>query len=181
MINFHNVRNHLKTINRHHMLVMKYCFKCGLYKQGILHDLSKYTPSEFIPSVQYYQGYRSPYIYEKELKGYSTGWLHHKGRNKHHWEYWYDYINGSFQPIEMPLNYLVESVCDRIAASRVYYKDNYTNDRPLKYFMATHAKDFMHPKSGQLLEDILIYLKENGEEKTFQLLRELLKEKKSEL
>ena len=81
---------HLKTVHLHRSLVRKHCFACGLYRQGILHDLSKYSPGELIPSIRYYQGWRSPYPYEKELKGYSLGWLHHKGRNLHHWEYWYD-------------------------------------------------------------------------------------------
>ena len=111
--------HHLKTIGEHRRLVRKFCFKCGLYKQGLTHDLSKYSFSELIPSIRYYQGYRSPYTREKELNGYSLGWLHHKGRNKHHWEYWWDKIDGKWQPIKIPQNYVVESICDRIAACKV--------------------------------------------------------------
>ena len=70
---------HLETVNHHRAEVMKNCFACGLYRQGLTHDLSKYEPAEFLVSVKYFQGYRSPYIYEKELHGYSLGWLHHKG------------------------------------------------------------------------------------------------------
>lgn len=81
---------HLSTINHHKILVTKLCFRCHLYKQGILHDLSKYSPVEFWAGVTYYQGFRSPINREKEVKGYSLGWLHHKGRNRHHWEYWLD-------------------------------------------------------------------------------------------
>ena len=83
---------HLKTIHEHRSLVRKFCFQCGLYKQGLTHDLSKYSFAELLPSIHYYQGYRSPYTKEKELLGYSLGWLHHKGCNKHHWEYWYDTV-----------------------------------------------------------------------------------------
>jgi len=93
---------HLRTINEHRYQVMKNCFACGLYRQGLTHDLSKYSFSEFHESVKYFQGTRSPYAYEKEHFGFAAGWLHHKGRNKHHWEYWYDIINGKWQPLEMP-------------------------------------------------------------------------------
>lgn len=82
--------NHFQTITEHKCLVMKECFKVGLYKQGLLHDLSKYTPEEFRTGVLYFQGNRSPNAAEKEKMGYSGAWLHHKGRNKHHYEYWID-------------------------------------------------------------------------------------------
>ena len=71
---------HLKTINHHKWLVMKHCFKAGLYKQGLLHDMSKYSPTEFWAGVKYYQGTRSPNDAEREDKGVSYAWLHHKGR-----------------------------------------------------------------------------------------------------
>ena len=82
---------HFKTITRHKLLVMKYCFRIGLYKQGLLHDLSKYSPTEFLVGCRYYQGTRSPNNAEREDIGVSTSWLHHKGRNKHHFEHW-DYF-----------------------------------------------------------------------------------------
>ena len=82
---------HLRTINHHKLLVMKGCFKVGLYRQGLMHDLSKYTPSEFLVGCKYYQGNRSPNNAEREATGVSSAWLHHKGRNKHHYEYWIDY------------------------------------------------------------------------------------------
>ena len=78
---------HLKTINRHKRMVMHNCFKCGLYWQGLVHDLSKYSWTEFSVGAKYYQGTRSPNDAERESKGYSSAWLHHKGRNKHHLEY----------------------------------------------------------------------------------------------
>ena len=87
----HNFRGHLSTINNHKRMVMEYCFRVGLYKQGLLHDLSKYCPQEFIPGVIYYQGDRSPNNAQREALGYSDAWLHHKGHNKHHYEYWIDY------------------------------------------------------------------------------------------
>ena len=41
-----NFKGHLSTINHHKMEVMRLCFKVGLYKQGLMHDLSKYSPKE---------------------------------------------------------------------------------------------------------------------------------------
>jgi hypothetical protein len=104
---------HFKTITKHKILVTRDCFRIGLYKQGLLHDLSKYSPVEFLAGVKYYQGYRSPINQEKEEKGYSLGWLHHKGRNKHHFEYWIDYganpQNGLIG-VKMPKRYLCEMI-----------------------------------------------------------------------
>ena len=100
-----NWYKHLKTINHHKWLVMKNCFRVGLYKQGLLHDLSKYSWAEFSVGVKYYQGDRSPNDAEREDKGYTSAWLHHKGRNKHHLEYWVDYStdhSGALAGCKMP-------------------------------------------------------------------------------
>ena len=128
---------HLKTITLHKLRVTRLCFKMGLIKQGLLHDLSKYSPVEFRAGVRYFQGYRSPIDAEKEAKGYSEGWLHHKGHNKHHWEYWIDrnkQCQGLFC-VEMPKRYVAEMVCDRIAACQTYQKEKYTNASPIEYFL----------------------------------------------
>lgn len=155
---------HLHTVDTHRFLVMKYCFKCGLYAQGLRHDLSKYSLSEFIESVKFYQGDRSPYDYEKELYGYAGGWMHHKGRNKHHWEYWHDIVDGEYAPLKMPFNYLVELVCDRIAACRIYQKDKYTSASPLKYLMRGKDRYLIHPETAQQLISILQDISVRGED-----------------
>ena len=82
---------HYKTIRHHKMLVMKNCFRCGLYWQGLTHDLSKLAPVEFWAGAKYWQGTCSPNNAQRQAEGYSAAWLHHKGRNKHHLEYWIDY------------------------------------------------------------------------------------------
>ena len=168
---------HLKTINHHKWLVMKSCFRLGMYKQGLLHDLSKYSPTEFLVGVKYYQGNRSPNNAEREDKGYTSAWLHHKGRNKHHLEYWLDYdlVNGGVTGMKMPVKYVVEMFCDRIAASKNYNKDAYTDRMPLEYFQKGKAKALLHPESAALLEKLLTMLAEQGEDKTFDYIkREIL-------
>ena len=100
---------HLRTVNRHRAMVRKLCFKCGLYWQGLTHDLSKYSPVEFWNGVKFYTGTKSPHYGEREVYGYSKAWLNHKGRNKHHGEYWQDIRpNGLTEPIPMPTKYFIE-------------------------------------------------------------------------
>lgn len=166
---------HFKTITYHKYLVMKGCFKVGLYWQGLTHDLSKYMPSEFLIGVRYYQGTRSPNNAEREDKGYSAAWLHHKGRNKHHYEYWIDYsakeIEGGMKPARMPVRYVVEMFMDRIAASKVYNKGHYKDSYPLDYYLSGKNKNLLHEKTRKQLEILLYMLAEKGEEETFRYIR----------
>lgn len=171
---------HFKTITYHKILVMQGCFKVGLYYQGLMHDLSKYMPSEFLVGARYYQGNRSPNNAEREDLGYSSAWLHHKGRNKHHFEYWIDYsiheIKGGMAPAPMPVRYVVEMFMDRIAASKVYEKENYNDTKPLKYFMK--GKDcLMHEKTKKQLTVLLQMLAREGEEATFSYIRHVILKK----
>lgn len=172
---------HLHTINRHKYLVMKHCFRCGLYKQGILHDLSKYSWAEFSIGVKYFQGHRSPNIAEREDKGYSTAWLHHKGRNKHHFEYWIDYSVNFREGIvgkEMPIQYVVEMFCDLVAASKNYNGEKYTDSAPYDYFIKEQEYYIIHEQTKNLIIHLLAMLKEQGEDQTFQYIRDELLGKK---
>ena len=160
---------------------MKYCFKVGLYKQGLLHDLSKYSPTEFILGVKYYQGTRSPNAAEREKKGYSAAWLHHKGRNKHHYEYWLDYSPNAevgLQGNKMPVRYVVEMFIDRMAACKTYYGDDYRNDSPLNYFLKNQGHYTMHEDTMELLEKLLTMLANEGEETTLKYIKKVLLRKK---
>lgn len=175
-----NFIGHLKTITKHRHKVIKHCFKAGIFFQGLRHDLSKYSPAEFIEGIKYYQGTRSPNEQAREVNGYSLAWMHHKGRNKHHFEYWTD-INlktGNYEPVEMPLKYVVEMFCDRVAASKIYNGDKYTDDMSIKYFNRKKGERVIHPKTSDLLEQLLTMLAEKGEEETFKYIRQLLKEER---
>ena len=173
------VWKHFKTITYHKYLVAKGCFGVGLYKQGLLHDLSKYSPSEFWVGVKYFQGDRSPNNAEREDIGYSSAWLHHKGRNKHHYEYWIDYNSRAkaediMIPVPMPKKYIAEMVMDRIAASKVYMGKNYTDASPLQYYYKGTDKAPIHEETRKVLLDILTMLAEKGEKETFQYVRKTL-------
>lgn len=162
---------HLTTITKHKTEVTKLCFRCGLVKQGLLHDLSKYSWVEFSSGVKYFQGNRSPINKEKEVLGYSMGWLHHKGRNKHHWEYWLDNSNTGVKPIHMPIEYIAEMFCDRVAASKIYYKKDYHDDIPLQYFMSGYTYVLMEQQSKDMIQHLLTYLKDYGLDTTIDYIK----------
>lgn len=187
---------HFKTITKHRHKVMWLCFRIGLFKQGLLHDLSKYSPIEFLTSAKYYQGNRSPIDAEKEDKGYSLAWQHHKGHNPHHWEYRVDNlgpvptkVSGIFRPsirnsynpelnkdrivetieyksnptaIEIPYNYLLEMICDMVAAGQVYLGDKWTKESPLEFYDNNKNKMLLHDKSRKLLEHWLNAIADDG-------------------
>lgn len=166
--------NHFKTITHHKLLVMQGCFRVGLYKQGLAHDLSKYGPAEFLTGVRYYQGNRSPNAAEREEKGYSEAWMHHKGRNKHHYEYWTD-LNlktGKYESFPMPRKYLAEMVMDRRAACMTYQGKNYTDASALEYYINSKERYIMHPETQRQLEYILTMLRDCGEAETFRYLKQ---------
>ena len=168
-----NAWKHFCTITHHRFLVMEGCFQVGLIWQGLTHDLSKYSPTEFLAGVKYYQGTRSPNTAERELKGYSTAWIHHKGRNRHHYEYWTDLNRATkrYESVPMPRKYLVEMVMDRIAACKVYEKDTYHSGSALAYLMRSLERTLMHPATREELEYILTMLRDKGEKHTFHYLR----------
>ena len=164
---------HFCTITRHRWLVRDGCFKVGLYWRGLTHDLSKYSPTEFSVGAKYYQGNRSPNGAEREDKGYSEAWMHHKGRNRHHYEYWTDMSRetGRYESVPMPRVFLVEMVMDRRAACMVYQGKDYTPGSALEYFDGSREKSLMHPQTRQELGYILTMLRDEGEEKTFHYIK----------
>ena len=169
-----DIWKHFKTITHHKLMVMKGCFAVGLYWQGLLHDLSKYMPSEFLVGARYYQGTQSPNNAERKEKGYSSAWLHHKGRNKHHYEYWMDYslhARGEIIPVRMPDKYVVEMFIDRVAASKNYNREGYTDDMPLRYYRGGNPEKFMHKDTRRKLELLLNMLADKGEARTMRYIR----------
>ena len=165
---------HFLTIARHRREVRRLCFEVGLYWQGLTHDLSKYSWAEFSVGAKYFMGTRSPNDAERFDKGISYAWLHHKGRNKHHFEYWIDYsmeLDGRMAGQEMPVKYVVEMFCDRVAACKIYQGDKYTEDSALLYYNRGKGRYMMHEKTAALIEDMLEYLAKNGEKATCAYIR----------
>ena len=145
---------------------MHYCFRAGLYKQGLLHDLSKYAPVEFLVGCRYYQGDRSPNNAEREATGVSTAWLHHKGRNKHHPEYWVDDIAPDKTPI-IPYKYAAEMICDKMAAGMAYEKEKFSEQYELDYWNKEKQYEKINSRTEQFVTAILEQAVEEGINKTF--------------
>ena len=173
-MSWHAFWGHFRTITRHRHMVIRHCRKAGILWQGLRHDLSKYSPTEFFAGVRYYQnGKRSPNEAEREALGYSLAWMHHKGRNRHHYEYWTDMNRETkcYEPVPMPRRYFVEMVMDRRAACMTYQGKAYRDDSALQYFERSREKDLMHPETSRQLRFILGMLAEKGEAETFSYLR----------
>lgn len=166
---------HLRTVRKHRKMVRKLCFKCGLYWQGLTHDLSKYSHTEFWNGVEYFTGTASPHVRERERKGYSDAWLHHHNRNKHHAEYWVDIKDGKAVPVYMPFKYLAEMFCDRVAASMIYLGDKYTDAAPLEYYESHMDENQFDPMTRATLVVALNQLKNEGLDKVLENIKDALR------
>ena len=157
---------HLKTVIKHKFWVGYYCFKVGLYWQGLTHDLSKFSPIEFKTGCKYANGKMSPIDLEKQDKGYSEAWIHHKGRNKHHYEYWCDGFNtpNGPTPVCMPFKYTLEMFCDYLGAGRAYMGNDFTFEKEYAWWQKRKTEIcMMHPAQTHFLDTALEWLtKENG-------------------
>ena len=163
---------HLHKVRTHRKWVRHYCSKVGLHWQGLVHDLSKYSPTEFWESVEYYQGNRSPIDACKEEKGYSLAWMHHRGRNKHHREYWTDYYDKGTASIAMPYKYAVEMLCDFLAAGRAFNGLAFTYEEELKWWENQLCKNIcIHPQTAKFITLALRRIA-NGEELSESLVRQ---------
>ncbi|MGN0170114.1 MAG: DUF5662 family protein [Lachnospiraceae bacterium] len=166
--------SHFKTITHHKWLVMTHCFRLGMFYQGLMHDLSKYSPVEFIAGCKFYTPGISPHNIARKELGYSAAWLHHKGRNKHHFEYWLDYDPKSGKALSgmrMPMKYVVEMFVDRVCACKNYAGEAYNDRSALDYYNRGKDHYIIHPDAQELLEELLQMLAEEGEEKTFRYIK----------
>ena len=178
---FQRYFGHLGTVLKHKRYVCRACFKMGLYRQGLFHDMSKFSFVEFAPSVKYFSGRLSPNAVDRKLNGASLAWLHHKGRNKHHFEYWIDYSSSSDEyafGCKMPLRYVAEMVADRYAACVAYNKDEYTQGDAWNYYCRARDVIIMHEDTKALLEAALIKMRDEGEAAAFSFMKENLKKTK---
>lgn len=156
-----NVIKHFNLVNKHRWKVFKLSIKAGIPLRGLLHDLSKYSPTEFWESVKYFNGKRSPISLCREDIGYSEAWLHHKGRNKHHHEYWYDYNAPSRTPL-MPYKYVVEMICDTLAAGMTYQGKNWTKGYQLSYYLIERERININPIIDKILIEVYEQIRDKG-------------------
>jgi hypothetical protein len=153
---------HFITITKHKWFVMIECFKVGLILQGLLHDLSKYSLVEFFGSARYFQGDSTPIAAEKTEKGYSLSWLHHKGHNKHHFEFWIDWKEEVQYCAPIPDKYILEMACDMVGASKAYNKSAFSKEKPLEYIEKNKIKFSMMGEAYNTLERYLCNYADSG-------------------
>jgi len=168
---FRNFFGHLHTINKHRRSVRRLCFKLWLYRQWLTHDLSKYSLAEFSVWIKYFQWFRSPNVFEREQMWYSSAWLHHKGRNKHHYEYRNDLMDWKYNPVKMPVRYVKEMFCDMIAAGKTYKWDKFNNDDPYNYFYENTDFNRIHKDTVKLIDSWLKIFREKWEKDTFEYIK----------
>ena len=160
--NLVNGVKHFKLICNHKFWVMYYCNKCGITWRGIKHDLSKFTPTEFIESVKYFDGKRSPIDVCKEQNGVSQAWMHHKGRNTHHYEYWQDNFDRGGHPVQMPFEDAVEMLCDYLGAGRAYSGKDFSYSGEYMWWKNKIANGIaMHPQTQMFIDEMLKNLMNN--------------------
>lgn len=145
----------LRRVIIHKFWVAYYCFQLGLYWQGITHDLSKFSITEIKGALKYWNDSKSSLAYEKELKGYSATFLHHRGRNPHHYEYWIHSLDEGGVPAEMPRKYVLELICDYLAACRTYGGDP---KHEFSWWVVHSPKMKIHPKTKEFIENIFFYI-----------------------
>ena len=164
---------HFKTVRKHRKMVREECKSCGISWQGKIHDLSKYSRVEFFASAKYFQGDKSPIEVEKAKKGYSEAWLHHKGRNKHHWEWWTDFDDkGNVIANKIPSEYVIEMICDWIGAGKVYGQGQWTQEEPLNYYNKVREGRHFHPETEKLIVTLLEIIRDKGLERFHEVCRE---------
>lgn len=172
-----NFFKHFKKVCTHKRWVFHYCVKAGIPMQGLIHDMSKFSFVEFLESVKYYQGGSSPIDACKKANGYSNAWLHHKGRNKHHYEYWADNMDNGGEPLQMPYKYAAELICDYMGAGRAYYGKEFTMEKEYEWWQIKKNKPlFMHAQTKFFIDLVFESLLENENNLSSSNLLKLYKE-----
>ena len=156
------VFKHFILITKHKWYVFKNCCKARLFWRGLKHDLSKYSFVEFWESVRYFTGDKSPIDNCKKAKGYSKAWMHHKGRNTHHYEYYVDNCDNGDIAIQMPFKDAVELICDYLGAGQAYMKKNFSYEAEYEWWQNKKSKPLlMHNQTKIFIEKCLFELKNN--------------------
>ena len=149
--------HYLSKILRHKCLVWKYCRWAGLYWQGLTHDWSKFSCVEFREGLKYYHLTDSEFeIAKLKQHDLSYGWLHHRGRNPHHYEYWRDNLDDVRfirKRHAMPYRYVVEMLADIYAHRHALYQPDYLLiDRVVDYWETKRkTAKAMHPATSEFV------------------------------
>ena len=148
----------------HKWFVFLECIKRGLFWRGVVHDTSKFLPSEWFPYARFFygkdstQGSReSRYQSIKGAQGYfQRAWQKHLMRNSHHWQNWVNIQDVGIQVVmEMPRQLAIEMVCDWIGAGRAqgYYSKKHPLHEVKKWYKKNMSKIILHPNTRAYIEE----------------------------
>ena len=114
--------------------------------RGLLHDLSKFLPDEWLPYAKYfYSDIDCEDIFD-------LAWLKHQSRNKHHWQYWIlCKDSGETKVLPMPLKYAKEMLADWRGAGRAITG----SDNTLKWYRENRHKMVLHSLTRAWIENKL--------------------------
>ncbi|MGL5381039.1 DUF5662 family protein [Clostridium sp.] len=168
--------DYFKYVVNHKKNVFKVCINNDDFIHGITHDLSKFLPSEFIPYAKWFYGEYGVKFKDKakeledaiwccddkvkleecenELRKYhkckrefEVAWCNHYRRNKHHWNYYYNYIRNRCK--DMDDKYIKQMVYDWMAMGMVF------GDTAQSYYLNNYNKIELSEKSRYKLEKYL--------------------------
>ena len=129
----------------------------GIVWQGLIHDLSKFLPSEFFPYAEFFFGRpRGKTGYYKPTNtgdaNFDFAWLLHQKRNKHHWQWWIlPEDRGGVVILDMPIKYRKEMFCDWKGAGRAQGH----GDDIREWYKVNGSKMQLHENTRRWIEDML--------------------------
>lgn len=129
---------YLRYVIIHKWFVLLACWRRGLWWQGIIHDWSKFLPSEWFAYADFFYGFKptdndrsraiavlgyDPYPSHQTIAdrrfAFDVAWLKHQHRSPHHWQHWVlREDSGATLTLEMPKRYAMEMICDWEGAGR---------------------------------------------------------------
>ena len=137
---------YLKYVIRHKWHVLIECFWIKQYLHAIMHDVSKFFPSEFVPYAKHFYGHHDRDVHTKDQE-FEVAWLLHQHRNKHHWDYW---VKSDGKPVPMPAKYISQMIADWRAMGRVF------GSNAEQYYRDNKDKMVLHKETTTIIESILV-------------------------
>lgn len=163
---------HLKYLNyllRHKWYVFLESIPEGIIWRGLLHDMSKFFPSQWFPYANYFYGKKGDDItkgrdetgYYKPTdtgdKAFDFAWLLHQKWNRHHWQWWIlPEDEGGVKILPMTEPYLKEMICDWIGAGKAQGHFSPKNDKYFEtrnWYRKNRNKMQLHPATREWIED----------------------------
>lgn len=168
---------YLKYVLRHKYYVALFLldqqFTLGNLYRAIVHDLSKFRPSEWNPYANFFYGQNAGKKPEEianlerisfnlgiprksrdeERAEFNTAWLHHQKRNKHHWQYWMmTFDHGGTICLPMPEKYIQEMIADwHSAGFCITGKHEYK-----EWYRKQQNKIQFHPETRKRVDSLLL-------------------------